>query len=205
MRFGFRKFGSRKRQATREQVDIIRRSLGDKSVVLVGLMGAGKTSVGRRLAQRLNLAFTDADKEIEAAAGQSISEIFAEHGETYFRDGEMRVIARLLNNGPQVLATGGGAYMNREIRNNISEQGISIWLRADLDTLLERTSKRNHRPLLKTGDPKIVMQRLIDERYPVYAEANIVIQSRKVSHDTIVDEITSALKQKFELDGAPSS
>ena len=198
MRFGFKNFRSRKRQAIREQAEFIRQSLGDKSIVLVGLMGAGKTSVGRRLAARLNLPFTDADKEIEIAAGQTIGEIFSEHGEAYFRDGERRVIERLLNNGPQILATGGGAYINQEIRDNIIDHGISVWLRANLETLMERTSRRDHRPLLKTGDPKTVMQHLIEERYPVYAEADITIKSRKVPHDVIVDEIAGALKQKFD-------
>ncbi|MGI9385852.1 MAG: shikimate kinase [Methyloligellaceae bacterium] len=198
MRFGFGNFRSRRRREIREQTDTILRSLGDKSIVLVGLMGAGKTSIGRRLAQRLNLPFTDADKEIEVAAGQTISEIFAEHGEAYFRDGEKRVIARLLNNGPQVLATGGGAYMNQEIRENIEKSGISVWLRASLETLLERTARRDHRPLLKSGDPKTVMQRLIEERYPVYAKAHIAIQSRKVPHEVIVEEIAIALRQKLE-------
>jgi shikimate kinase len=204
MRFGFKSFRSRKRQTVREQAEAIRWSLGERSIVLVGLMGAGKTSVGRRLAQRLDLPFTDADKEIEAAAGQTVSEIFAAHGEEYFRDGERRVIARLLDSGPQVLATGGGAFIDQEIRGNIRERAVSVWLRADLETLVDRTSRRDHRPLLKSGDPKTVMQRLIEKRYPIYAEADITIQSRKVAHEVIVEEIAEALRKELRLDAEQS-
>lgn len=159
----------------------------------MGLMGAGKSAIGRRLAKRLDLPFVDADKEIEKAAGMSISEIFAEHGESYFRDGERRVIARLLQEGPQILATGGGAYMSAETRNNIRKHGLAIWLKADLDVLMERVLRRNTRPLLKEGDPREIMERLMAERYPVYEEADIVIQSRNVPHHVIVEEIVSAL------------
>ena len=194
MGFGVR---TRKRMAARERSSSIREALGRKSVVLIGLMGAGKTAIGRRLAKRLELAFTDADSEIEQAAGQNITDIFAEHGEAYFRDGEQRVIARLLENGPQVLATGGGAYMSQQTRCNISREGVSIWLKAELDVLLERTSRRDNRPLLKTGDPRSVLERLMAERYPVYANADITIQSRDVAHDVIVDEIVAALNQKM--------
>lgn len=183
--------------AVRETSGTIRGALGRKSVVLIGLMGAGKTAIGRRLAKRLDLAFTDADSEIEQAAGQAITDIFAEHGEAYFRDGEQRVIARLLEGGPQVLATGGGAYMSQQTRGNISREGVSIWLKADLDVLLERTGRRDNRPLLKTGDPKSVLETLMAERYPVYANADITIQSRDVAHDVIVDEIVAALNQKM--------
>jgi len=167
--------------------------LDGRSIVLVGLMGAGKTTVGKRLAGTLKLPFTDADAEIEKAAGKSIEEIFAEHGEPYFRDGERRVITRLLQDGPQVLATGGGAFMNASTRSKIKEAGISVWLRADLPLLLKRVLRRSHRPLLKQSDPRSVMERLIEERYPVYALADITVDSRDVPHDLIVKEIVDAL------------
>lgn len=171
----------------------LRDALGARSIVLIGLMGAGKTAVGRRLANRLDINFVDADSEIEAAAGQTISEIFAEHGEPYFRAGERRVIARLLKEGPQVLATGGGAYMNAETRASIKQNGISIWLRADLPVLLKRVHRRDHRPLLADGDPEVVMRNLMDERYPIYAEADITVDSRDVPHDVIVTAVIDAL------------
>jgi shikimate kinase len=171
-------------------------ALGRRSVVLVGMMGAGKSSVGRRLAARLNIAFVDADTEIEKAAGMTIAEIFAAHGEPYFRSGEARVIARLLDNGPQVLATGGGAFMNKETRSAIQAKGISVWLRATLDVLNRRIKRRGDRPLLKNDDPAETLRLLIDERYPVYAEADITVDSREVPHDTIVDEIVERLKPR---------
>ena len=173
--------------------------LGEKSIVLVGLMGCGKSSVGRRLASRLGLGFVDADEEIERVAAKSIVEIFADHGEAYFRDGERRVIARLLSTGPQVLATGGGAFINPETRANIRERGISIWLRADLPVLMRRVSKRDTRPLLKSGDPEATMRDLMAKRYPVYADADIIIESRDVPHDVIVNEVIAALKAKLAL------
>jgi len=161
--------------------------------VLVGLMGAGKSSVGRRLAERLELPFVDADHEIEVAAGKSIPEIFADHGEEYFREGERRVIARLLENGCQVLATGGGAYMNQETRDQIRSHAVSVWLKADLDILLKRVLKRNDRPLLRQDDPSEVLQRLIDIRYPVYAQADVTVESRDVQHGQMVNEVIRAL------------
>ena len=167
--------------------------LGARSIVLVGMMGAGKSSVGRRLAARLGLPFVDADNEIEAAAGMTIPDIFAKHGEPYFRSGEARVIARLLDGGPQVLATGGGAFMNAETRAAIAAKGISVWLKADADTLLRRLRRRNDRPLLMTDDPAATLRGLITQRYPVYAEAQFTIHSRDVPHDRIVDEIVAAL------------
>jgi shikimate kinase len=181
------------RRGLRDDVEAIRRHLGQRSIVLVGLMGAGKTTIGRRLAHYLAIPFVDADAEIELAAGKSISEIFADHGETLFRDGERRVIARLLKSGSQVLATGGGAYMNEETRSNIRANAIAVWLRADLPLLLERVRKRNDRPLLNTSDPETVMRRLMDSRYPVYAEADIVVDSRNASHRTIVCDVLDAL------------
>lgn len=184
---------SRKRADNESKSKAIRSSLGDKSVVLIGLMGAGKTAIGRRLAARLGLNFVDADTEIESAAGKSISDIFTDHGEAHFRDGERRVIARLLSNGPQVLATGGGAYMNEETRKTITEYGVSVWLKADLKVLMERVERRDHRPLLKTDNPEDVMKRLMDERYPVYSSSDITVKSRDVPHELIVTEIIAAL------------
>src|SRR3954465_13136347 len=153
----------------------IRARLGTRSIVLVGLMGAGKSTVGRRLAQKLGLPFRDADHEIETAAGMTISDIFAIHGEKHFRDGERRVIARLLQEGPIVLATGGGAFMNEETRQRIAEYGIPAWLKADLDSLMRRVRKRTTRPLLQNPDPEGTMRRLMELRYPVYATADITI------------------------------
>lgn len=171
------------------------RNLGGRSVVLVGLMGAGKTSIGRRLAEQLGLPFVDADHEIETAAGKSIPDIFAEHGEDHFRDGEKRVIARLLDVGNQVLATGGGAYMNPETRERIQQRGISVWLKADLPLLMQRVLKRGGRPLLDNADPEAVMKRLMDERYPVYAQADITVESTDAHHAAIVNEVLQALAQ----------
>ena len=170
------------------------KALGARSIVLVGMMGAGKTSVGRRLAHRLAVPFVDADIEIEAAAGMTIPEIFATYGEPYFRSGEVRVIARLLDGGPQVLATGGGAYMNADTRANIRSKGVSIWLKAELDVLLKRVKRRTDRPLLKTADPAATLAKLIEQRYPVYAEADITVQSFEVPHDSMVDTIIGVLR-----------
>src|SRR6188472_2210458 len=169
-------------------------ALGSRSLVLVGMMGAGKSSIGRKLAQRLNLPFVDADTEIEHAAGMSISEIFAKHGEPYFRAGETRVIARLLDGGPQVLATGGGAFMSADTRNAIRLKGVSVWLRATVDVLNRRIKRRGDRPLLKGTDPAETLRRLLDEREPVYAMADLTVESRDVPHETIVDEILAGLR-----------
>jgi shikimate kinase/shikimate kinase/3-dehydroquinate synthase len=176
----------------------ISRQLGTRSLVLVGLMGAGKSTVGRRLAQTLHLPFRDADHEIEAAAGMTIPEIFAIHGEDHFRDGERRVIARLLQEGPIVLATGGGAFMNEETRSRIAEQGVSVWLKADLDTLMRRVRKRSTRPLLQNPDPEGTMRRLMELRYPVYALADITIDSHEAPHDRVVADTVKALGAWFE-------
>jgi len=170
------------------------KALGERSIVLVGMMGAGKTSVGRRLALRLGLPFVDADVEIEAAAGMTIPEIFATYGEPYFRNGEVRVIARLLEGGPQVLATGGGAYMNADTRGNIRQRGVSVFLKAELDVLLRRVKRRSDRPLLKTADPAATLANLIEQRYPVYSEADLTVMSHEVPHDSMVDTIIAALK-----------
>ncbi len=167
--------------------------IGDRTIVLVGLMGAGKSSVGRRLATQLGLPFKDADTEIETASNLSVPEFFEIHGESAFRDGERKVIARLLEGPQHVLATGGGAFMDAQTRELIREQGCSIWLRADLDTLLKRCLKRNTRPLLKTGDPKQILDDLITKRYPIYAEADIVVDSNDGPHEHVVNRIISAL------------
>jgi len=179
-------------------------ALGARSVVLVGMMGAGKSSIGRRLAGRLGIAFTDADNEIELAHRLSIPDIFATYGEAYFRSGEARVIARLLEGGPQVLATGGGAFMNADTRGAIAAHGISVWLKAEFDVLMRRIKRRQDRPLLKTEDPGETLRTLMAARYPVYAQADITIESREVPHDKIVDEIVGAVADRLapQIDAA---
>jgi shikimate kinase len=171
--------------------------LGARSVVLVGMMGAGKSTIGRRLSLRLRLPFLDADTEIEAAAGMSIPDIFETHGEPHFRDGEARVIARLLDSGPAVLATGGGAFMREETRNRIRDKAVSIWLKADADTIMKRVKRRADRPLLQTTDPAGTVGRLIEEREPVYQRADITIWSRDVPHEKIVEECIEALHARL--------
>lgn len=183
------------RRSIAKEAEAVRHKLGARPIVLVGLMGAGKTSVGRRLAEKLRVPFVDADHEIEAAAGKTISDIFSDHGETYFREGERRVIQRLIGNGAQVLATGGGAYMNDETRARIQEQGVSVWLRASLPLLMKRVMKRQDRPLLRTEDPEAVMRNLIDKRYPVYALADVTVESRDVQHGQMVNDVIRALAQ----------
>jgi shikimate kinase len=173
-------------------------ALGARSVVLVGMMGAGKSSIGRRLAGRLCIPFADADNAIETAHDRmSIPDIFSTYGEPYFRAGEARVIARLLESGPQVLATGGGAFMNPDTRNAVRVHGISVWLKAELDVLMRRIKRRQDRPMLKTDDPAETLRVLMEERYPVYAQADITIQSREVPHEKIVDEIVGALAERL--------
>lgn len=169
--------------------------LGQRSIVLVGLMGSGKTSAGRRLAQELGMPFIDSDAEIEAAAGMSISDIFAQHGESYFRDGERRVIARLLTQGPRVVATGGGAFMDPQTRARIASSGVSVWLKADHDVLWRRVRKRAHRPLLQGDGAEQTLRRLIDERYPVYAEADVTVVSRDGLHESTVEDIIASLER----------
>jgi shikimate kinase len=164
-----------------------------RTVVLVGLMGAGKSKIGGRLAARLGLPFFDSDDEIEAAAGETIEEIFANRGERMFRDGERRVIARLLAGPVHVLATGGGAFLDPATRRIIARSGVSLWLRADLDILVSRVSRRNNRPLLKTGDTRTILAELIDQRYPIYAEANVVIDSGEGSPELTVSRAIAAL------------
>jgi shikimate kinase len=180
--------------ASASQEAEITAALGKRSVVLVGMMGAGKSTIGRRLSARLRLPFLDADSEIELAhAGMTIPEIFAAHGEPYFRDGEARVIARLLDNGPGVMATGGGAFMREETRNRIHDKAVSIWLKADADIIMRRVKRRADRPLLQTADPAATVGRLLMEREPVYQRANLTIWSRDVPHEKIVDECIDAL------------
>ena len=168
-------------------------ALGPRTVALVGMMGAGKSSIGRRLALRLGIPFVDADVEIEKAAGMTINDIFAVRGEAEFRAGEARVILRLLESGPQVLATGGGAFTNPDTRAAIGAKGVSILLKAEFDVLMKRIKRRHDRPLLKTDDPGATLRKLIEERDPVYALADLTVQSREVMHEKIVDEIVSAL------------
>jgi shikimate kinase len=168
--------------------------LGRRSIVLVGMMGVGKSSIGRRLAARLAIPFVDADSEIEKAAGMSIAEFFARHGEPSFRSGEARVIARLLESGPQVLATGGGAVMNADTRAAIKAKGVSVWLSADFDVLVRRINKRkNDRPMLQTADPAATLRELLIAREPVYAQSDLTVQSREVPHEAVVTEIVMDL------------
>jgi len=194
------RFGARGKteEAQAEAVRSIRARLGTRSIVLVGMPGSGKSAVGRRLAARLELPFVDADEEIERAAGKPITDIFKDHGEPYFRDGERKVIARLLRSGPLVLATGGGAFMVAETQENIRQGGISIWLKAELSLLLRRVLKRNNRPLLEK-DPEGVMRQLMETRYPVYANADITVESHDLPHDAIVGEIIDALAKSLLL------
>ena len=168
-------------------------ALGARSVVLVGMMGAGKSTIGRRLSSRLGMPFLDADAEIEAAAGVSIPDIFESRGEPDFRDGEARVIARLLDSGPAVLATGGGAFMRKETRDRIRDKAVSIWLKVDADVIMRRVKRRSDRPLLQTADPEATVGRLISEREPVYRQADLTIWSRDVPHEKIVEECIEAL------------
>jgi len=167
-----------------------------RTIALVGLMGVGKTSIGRRLAQRLGLPFVDADAEIEAAAGCTIEEIFERHGESAFRDGERRVIARLLGEPPHVLATGGGAFMDQATRALMRERAVTVWLRADLELMLARVARRNNRPLLKAGEPRAVLERLIAARYPIYAEADISVDSIDGPPEATVERVLAALAER---------
>jgi shikimate kinase len=186
----------------------IKSALGARSVVLVGMMGAGKSTIGRRLSARLGLPFLDADAEIEAAAGMSIPDIFESRGELDFRNGEVRVIARLLDSGPAVLATGGGAFMRQETRDHIHNKAVSIWLKVDSDVIMRRVKRRSDRPLLQTADPEATVERLISEREPVYGQADVTVWSRDVPHEKIVDECMEALHGKLcggQLEGGRDS
>lgn len=174
-----------------------------RTIVLVGLMGAGKSTIGRRLAARLGIPFTDADEEIEKAAGSTISDIFERHGETAFRDGERRVIARLLDGPTQVLATGGGAFLDEDTRALIALKSVSVWLRADLELLHKRTSRRSHRPLLRQGEPREILSKLITERYPIYAAADIIVDSGDGPHEIVVEEIMKQLCDRRKAKDGP--
>ncbi len=172
--------------------------LKSRTIALVGLMGAGKTTIGRRLAKTLDIPFVDADAEIEAAAGCTINDIFESHGEAEFRRGEHRVIARLLTSPPIVLATGGGAFMNTETRSLIQQTAISIWLRANLDILMKRVSKRGARPLLRRNNPREIMEKLIKERYPIYAQADIIVDNVDGPHEMMIKTIIDSLDELYK-------
>jgi shikimate kinase len=176
-----------------------------RTLVLVGLMGAGKTCIGRELAQRLDLPFVDADVEIEEAAGCSIDDIFKLYGETEFRAGERRVIARLLNDPVHVLATGGGAFLDEDTRENVGENGVSIWLRADLDLLVSRVSRRNNRPLLKGGNQREILERLMEERYPLYEKADIVVDSGREAPEITADRVIKELQNYITSEDAEAN
>ena len=180
----------------------VRGMLGSRSIVLVGMMGSGKSSIGRRLAAALELPFSDADTAIEQAAGMTVEDIFATHGEAYFRDGEERVIKRLLQSGPQVVATGGGAVLSAKTRAECAKNGISVWLKAPVDLLLQRVSRRDNRPLLKTADPRAVLARLLSEREAYYAEATLIFESRDGPHEAAVEEMLSLLASYLARGGA---
>lgn len=168
-------------------------ALGKRNLVLVGLMGAGKSAIGRIVAQQLGLSFVDTDTEIERVSRMSISELFAAYGEEEFRALETRVIKRLLRTGPRVVSTGGGAFINEKTRKQIERGGLSVWLNADLDVLWERVNKRDHRPLLKTENPKQTLKDLMDKRYPIYALADITVQSRDVRKEVIANEVLTSV------------
>lgn len=171
--------------------------LGDRSIVFVGLMGAGKTAIGRKVASELSIPFIDSDHEVESVSRTTIPDLFALYGESEFRSLEQRVIVRLLEEGPKILSTGGGAFMNGQTREAIAERGVSVWLKADLDVLMERVSKKQNRPLLKSADPRAVMQKLIDDRYPVYAKADLTVVTRDAAKEVIAREVIAALAAKL--------
>ncbi|HXY90748.1 MAG TPA: shikimate kinase [Xanthobacteraceae bacterium] len=183
----------------------LRARLGARSIVLVGMPGSGKSSIGRRLAQYLGIEFVDADQEIEAAAGMSIADIFAKHGEPYFRAGEARVIARLLDKSPQVVATGGGAFVNPDTRALVRARALSVWLKADVDLLLRRVKRKNDRPLLRVADPEAALKRLLAEREAIYAEADITVTSLDVPHEAVVEMLVKALANKLAAENAKAT
>ncbi|MDX8523151.1 shikimate kinase [Mesorhizobium sp. MSK_1335] len=175
-------------------------ALGSRSIVFVGLMGAGKTAIGRKVAMILSLPFMDSDQEIESVSRMTVPELFERYGEPEFRALEQRVILRLLENGPQVLSTGGGAFMNAQTRGAITAYGVSVWLKADLDLLMERVSKKQNRPLLKNPDPRAVLERLMGERYPVYATADLIVPTRDDRKEIIASEVVAALCAHLGID-----
>ena len=174
--------------------------LGNRSIVFVGLMGAGKTAIGRKVATMLSLPFIDSDQEIESVSRMTVPELFERYGETEFRALEQRVILRVLENGPQVLSTGGGAFMNAQTREAIAAHGVSVWLKAELDLLMDRVSKKQNRPLLKSVDPRAVLERLMGERYPVYATADVTVPTRDDRKEVIAAEVLDALCRHFGID-----
>ena len=182
-------------------VDALLSRLGSRSIVFVGLMGAGKTAIGRKVASALGLPFLDSDHEIESVSRMSIPDLFAQYGEAEFRALEQRVILRVLENGPKVLATGGGAFMNEHTREAIAAAGISVWLKADVDVLLERVSKKQNRPLLQNADPRGVLERLIAERHPVYALADITVPTRDDRREVIAGEVIEAIGRSLDAMG----
>jgi shikimate kinase/3-dehydroquinate synthase len=195
MTIGLRSSGEASEETDKDRrADAIVAALGRRAIVLVGLMGSGKTSIGRRLAQRLGLEFVDSDAEIERAADMSIPEIFSRYGEAYFRDGERRVMARLLESGPRVIATGGGAFMNEDTRIRIAQNGLSVWLKADIDVLWRRVRKRTHRPLLQNAAPEATLRDLMQQRYPIYAHADVTITSRDEPHTAVVQDALIAIE-----------
>ncbi|MFD1987451.1 shikimate kinase [Mesorhizobium newzealandense] len=174
--------------------------LGSRSVVFVGLMGAGKTAIGRKVAAMLALPFIDSDQEIESVSRMTVPELFERYGEAEFRALEQRVILRVLENGPQVLSTGGGAFMNAQTREAIAGHGVSVWLKAELDLLMERVSKKQNRPLLRSADPRAVLERLMEERYPVYATSDVTVPTRDDRKEVIAAEVVNALCRHFGID-----
>ena len=178
------------RDAQKDELNVL---LAGRPLVLVGMMGAGKTTVGRRLAARLGRHFVDSDEEVEKAAGMTIEDIFAAHGEADFRAGEVRVIARLLKDADLVLGTGGGAFVNAETRALVKSAAVSVWIKADFDLLFQRVQRRSNRPLLKTANPRQTLQDLIDKRYPIYAEADVTVTSKDVPQDQVATEVIDAV------------
>ncbi|TPL86912.1 shikimate kinase [Mesorhizobium sp. B2-3-14] len=174
--------------------------LGSRSIVFVGLMGAGKTAIGRKVATMLSLPFIDSDQEIESVSRMTVPELFERYGETEFRALEQRVILRVLENGPQVLSTGGGAFMNAQTREAVAAHGVSVWLKAELDLLMDRVSKKQNRPLLKSADPRAVLERLMAERYPVYATSDVTVPTRDDRKEVIAAEVIEALCRHFGID-----
>ena len=183
--------------AAENMADLLAR-LGPRSIVFVGLMGAGKTAIGRKVAGMLGLPFTDSDHEIESVSRMTIPDLFERYGEAEFRSLEQRVIVRVLESGPQVLSTGGGAFMNAQTREAIEAYGLSVWLKADVDTLLDRVSKKQNRPLLKNADPRAVLERLMLERYPVYALADVTVATRDERKEVIAGEVIEAIGRHLE-------
>jgi shikimate kinase len=191
-------------QAQTPQFDDILRRLGQRSIIFVGLMGAGKTAIGRKVAGLLDLSFIDSDHEIEEVSRTTIADLFELYGEAEFRALEQRVIARLLESGPRVLSTGGGAFMNEQTRAAIGSHGVSVWLKADIDVLMERVSKKQNRPLLRNQDPRGVMLKLMEQRYPVYALANVTVETRDERKEVIADEVVAAIASHLaSRDGTP--